>query len=52
MTKEDHYKNNIFYCERIDEVLLKQKRAVKRNYSRTLEDLMFKHKQYKQIFKV
>jgi len=52
MTKEDHHKNNVFYCERIDEVLLKQKRAVKKNYSRTLEQLMFKHKQYKQIFKV
>jgi hypothetical protein len=52
MTKEDHRKNNVFYCERIDEVLLKQKKAVKRNYSRTLEQLMFKHKQYKQIFNV
>jgi hypothetical protein len=52
MTKEDHHKNNASYCERIDEVLLKQKRALKRNYSRILEDLMFKHKQYKQIFKV
>jgi len=52
MTKEDHHKNNAFYCQRIDEVLLKQKSAVKRNYSRILEDLMFKHKQYKQIFNV
>jgi hypothetical protein len=52
MTKKDHHKNNAFYCKEIDKVLLKQKKAVKRNYSRTLEQLMFKHKQYKQIFKV
>jgi hypothetical protein len=51
MTKKDHHKNNVFYCKEIDKVLLKQK-TDKKNYSKALENLMFEHEQYKQIFKV
>jgi hypothetical protein len=51
LSSEDHHKNNMFYCERIDEILLKQKKAISTKYTRILDKLLWSHKKYKQIFK-